>query len=87
MKLVSYASSEFWSLYRALPVDVQARADKQFALFQQNPFHPSLRLKPVGQLWSARINRNVRALAYREGNIFNWFWIGPHTAYERLIGR
>jgi len=87
VKFVSYASSEFWRLYRALPPDIQARADKQFDLFQQNPFHPSLHLKPVGQLWSARINRNVRALAYRERNIFYWFWIGPHADYERLLER
>ena len=24
-------------------------------------------------------------LAVREGNIFTWFWIGPHDEYERII--
>jgi hypothetical protein len=50
-------------------------------------FIPLCILKPVGHLWSARVNKTVRALAYREGRIFYWFWIGPHEDYERLLGR
>ncbi len=87
MKLVSYASDEFWKLYGTLPLDVRRQADKQFELFSQNPFHPSLHLKPVGQVWSVRVNQTFRALAYWESRIFYWFWIGSHQDYERLLGR
>lgn len=62
---VSHASDEFWELYRSLPPDVQKQTDKQFDLFRQNPFQPSLRLKPLGQVWSARVNQAYRVLAYR----------------------
>lgn len=87
MKFLSYASEEYWRLYRALPPEVHRQADKQFELFGRNPFHPSLHLKSVGGMWSARINKSTRALAYRERRIFYWFWIGTHTDYERFLGR
>ena len=84
--LESYASPDFWDLYRNLPDPIQKAADKQFALFRQDPSHPSLHIKPVGDLWSARITDAYRALARRDGNACYWFWIGNHDDYERLIG-
>jgi hypothetical protein len=65
---------------------VQVAWDKQFSLFGKDPTHPSLHLKPVGELWSVRI-KAYRALAVQEGDIFHWFWIGSHGEYERLIDR
>ena len=53
----------FWNLFNALPRDVQALARKNYDLLKRNPNHPSLHLKKVGALWSARIGRNHRALA------------------------
>jgi hypothetical protein len=50
-----------------------------------NPKHPSLQLKPVGALWSARVTDNYRALAIREENVFTWFWIGLHDEYVRIL--
>jgi hypothetical protein len=82
----SHASAEFWARYHQLAVEVQRAADKQFDLFQRDPSHPSLRLKPVGELWSVRVTDAFRALAVRDGNNFYWFWIGPHDEYMRLIG-
>ncbi|HXA05631.1 MAG TPA: hypothetical protein VNY30_12365 [Bryobacteraceae bacterium] len=87
MIFVSHASDEFWELYRSLPPDVQKQADKQFDLFRQNPLHPSLHLKPIGHVWSARVNQAYRVLGYREGAVFYWFWIGSHQEYERVLGR
>ena len=85
MTFRSRASEEFWDLYRRIPRNAQRAADKQFELFRKYPTHPSLHLKPVGGLWSARINDAYRALAMREGDVFYWFWIGPHDEYERLL--
>ena len=87
MTFHSRASEEFWDLYRRIPRNAQRAADKQFELFRKDPTHPSLHLKPVGGLWSARINDAYRALAVREGDVFYWFWVGPHDQYERLINR
>ena len=52
----------------------------------KTPF-TSLQLKPVGAFWSVRISRSYRALAYREDDIFTWFWIGPHDEYEKILYR
>jgi hypothetical protein len=79
------ALAEFWKRYGALSQEAQRQADKQFALLFENPMHPSLHLKPVGEFWSARVTDACRALAVREGNVFTWFWIGSHDEYERLL--
>jgi hypothetical protein len=81
----SKALPEFWDHYHDLPDDIQRRADKQFALLIENPRHPSLQLKPVGEFWSARVTDAYRALAVREVNVLTWFWIGPHDEYERIL--
>lgn len=85
MNFTSYASPEFWKLFAALPEDVQEHARRQYGLFAQNPFHRSLRLKPVGAFWSVRVSRSYRALPVRRKDDFFWFWIGSHSDYERLI--
>jgi hypothetical protein len=87
MTFHSRASEEFWDLYKRIPRNAQRAADKQFDLFRKDPTHPSLHLKPVGGLWSARINDAYRALAVREDDVLYWFWVGPHDQYERLINR
>ena len=61
------------------------RAGKQYALFQGNPLHPSLRLKAVGPFWSVRVSGSYRALAIRKGDVFHWIWIGPHDEYEEIL--
>ena len=79
-------SEDFRRAYDALPAEVRALADKNFRLLMDNPNHPALRLKKVGPYWSARIGRNYRALAVERPYGFLWFWIGPHSDYDRLIG-
>ncbi|MFZ0960558.1 MAG: hypothetical protein WAO35_06595 [Terriglobia bacterium] len=85
MNFTSHASKEFWALYHNLPEPVREQARKQYELFAQDPFHRSLRLKPVGPFWSVRISRSYRAVAARRGDQLYWFWIGSHRSYERLI--
>jgi hypothetical protein len=85
VRFASHASAEFWKLYHSLSPETQQQADKQFALFEKDPFHPSLHLKPVGEFWSVRVNQAVRALALRDEQVFYWFWIGAHRKYESII--
>jgi uncharacterized membrane protein len=87
LNFTSHASPEFWTLFDGLPKQVQQQAVKQYELFAQNPYHPSLHLKLVGPFWSVRISRSYRALAARRGDEFFWFWIGSHSDYEKLIPR
>jgi hypothetical protein len=58
-----FATPEFWFHYRRLPTTIQQLADKNFALLQQDQKRPSLRLKKVGVVWSARDGLHYRVLA------------------------
>ncbi|MBK8457339.1 MAG: hypothetical protein IPL47_09730 [Phyllobacteriaceae bacterium] len=80
-----HALPSFWKGYRQLDASLQALADKQFDLLENDPRHPSLHFKPVGKFWSARIDRSHRCLAVRKGDDIVWFWIGGHAQYEKLI--
>lgn len=64
---------------------MQELADKNFALLKSDPRHPSVRLKKVGNIWSARIGLRYRALAKERGEGLVWFWIGPHGSYDKLL--
>ncbi len=79
------ATSRFWRLYQALSRQVRELADRNFDLLKENPRHPSLHFKKVGNLWSARVGLQYRALAAEEGEDIIWFWIGNHDEYDRLL--
>jgi hypothetical protein len=83
--MMHFATPDFWAHYRQLPDDIQKLADKNFALLQQNPQHPSLRLKKVGIFWSARVGLHYRALAKDRAEGLVWFWIGHHSEYEKFL--
>jgi len=83
----SHAVPEFWDCYYRLPESVRSLADKKYALFQEDPFHPSLGLQQKGEIWTVNIGRSYRALAWRQGNGFHWYWIGSHEAYNKLLRR
>jgi len=82
------ASPEFWACYRALPKDVQELADDKFKLLKAEPRHPSLHLKKVGRLWSARVGLHHRVVGLNAPNHggIAWFWIGTHAEYDKLLG-
>ncbi len=85
-----FASSSFWKEYQALPQEIRNRADKQFTLLKENPQHPSLQFKKLGEsrgheVWSARVTLSYRALAIKQADSYLWFWIGSHETYDSLI--
>jgi len=75
----------FWDRYAELPEDVRQQAVKQYHLLRKNPSYPSLRFKAAGRFWAVRISASYRALAIRKGDVFHWFWIGPHDEYARIL--
>jgi hypothetical protein len=88
--MIHRANADFWNDYRALAAEVRARADKQFALLQDNPQHPSLQFKKLGdrngqEIWSVRVTLKYRALAVGLPNEYVWFWIGEHNVYDARI--
>jgi len=81
-----WASAEFWALYGALPLEVRATADKNFALLKADSRHPSLRFKRIGRAWSVRVGDRYRALGHDVPGGIQWFWIGSHAEYDKIIG-
>jgi hypothetical protein len=81
-----FKDPKFKPLYDALPLRVRRLADKNFALLKQNPKHPSLHFKRVkDDLWSVRVGLTHRELATEGTDGFQWFWIGSHAEYDRLV--
>jgi len=84
VKIFSTGTPEFWRLYRALPVEARALAQKNYQLWQANAFHSSLRFKPLGgSNWSARVGDHFRAVGKFSGSNFIWEWIGTHEEYNK----
>lgn len=81
------ATSTFWFHYRQLPAGIQRLADENFQLLKEDSRHPSLHFKRVGRYWSARVGIHYRAIGVQDGEEVIWFWIGHHSAYDRLVGR
>ena len=84
--MIHHTSPDFWYCYRSLPEDIQKRADKAYELLRQNPRHPSLHFKKVGDLWSVRVTLEYRALAVEAHDGYVWFWIGTHEDYDKILG-
>ena len=80
-------NAKFWKFYEELPRDIQKLADENFELLKRDPRHPSLHLKKVGRMWSARVGIHYRAVAVEDGAEMAWFWIGHHSKYDKLMGR
>ncbi len=84
----STTTSQFWKRYKALPEDVQRRADKAYKLWQINPYAHGLYFKRVSKrqpIYAVRIGRGFRALGLLEKDAVIWFWIGDHNEYKRLL--
>jgi hypothetical protein len=83
----SSTTPDFWKYYSSLSPELKQQARKAYRLWNNNPKHPSLCFKSVGQAWSIRISLNYRAMALLEGDTFYWFWIGKHDEYEIILGQ
>ena len=83
--MIHHAAADFWVAYRALPAEVQALADRAFALLKSDPHHPSLHFKKVLSFRSIRVGIHHRALGVEVRGGILWFWIGNHAEYDRLV--
>ena len=81
----SSTKKSFRSRLRTLSPEIRTLAVKNFRLWLRDPRHPSIQFKKVGHFWSARIGSDYRALAIAADERVEWFWIGPHDEYDRII--
>jgi hypothetical protein len=54
-------------------------------LLKANSRHPSLQLKRIEELWSARIGQHYRAIGIDAPGGIQWIWIGSHADYDKFI--
>ncbi|MCC3494866.1 MULTISPECIES: hypothetical protein [unclassified Microcoleus] len=86
----SSVTRSFRTRLESLPASVQEQADKAYALWQDDPYHPSLQFKRVSQkqpIYSARVSINYRVLGLLEADRIYWYWIGAHDEYDELLKR
>ena len=73
-----------------LPIVVQEQADRAYALWRSDPYHPGLQFKRVSRrqpIYSVRVGIGYRALGLREDDHIFWFWIGSPAEYDELLRR
>jgi hypothetical protein len=84
----SATTARFRAQYAAAPLTVRTKIQAAHALWLEDPGHPSLRFKKVHAsepIYSARVDLDWRALGLLDGDTVVWFWVGPHSEYERLL--
>ena len=86
--MISHTHKNFWKLYEKLPKNIKELSKKQYLLFTNDPYHASLHFKCVHSnkpIYSARINKDYRAVGVLSNSVIIWFWIGNHKDYEKLL--
>ena len=86
----SRTTKRFGQMLAKLPSNIRQQAKGAYSLFRENPHHPSLRFKKVHDaepIYAVRININYRAVGVVDSGEIVWFWIGPHTEYEKLLNQ
>jgi mRNA-degrading endonuclease RelE of RelBE toxin-antitoxin system len=84
----SRTTAQFRKLLADLPKSVQEQTRKAYRQFKQDPSYPSLRFKKVHPklpIYSARINKDYRAVGQLEEDTVIWFWVGSHAEYDLLL--
>ncbi|MEH2372951.1 type II toxin-antitoxin system RelE family toxin [Nostoc sp.] len=72
----SSVTKTFRKQFSDLPASVQEQAVKAYALWQADPYHPSLQFKQVSQrqpIYSARVSLNYRVLGLLESDSIYWY--------------
>lgn len=83
--MIGRTHGRFWKHFDALPAVIQKLAREKYAIWREDPSHPSLKFEERRNgICVVRIGEHYRALGVREGEIVAWFWIGTHAAYNRF---
>jgi mRNA-degrading endonuclease RelE of RelBE toxin-antitoxin system len=86
----SRITSRFRQMFAHLPAQVKQQTRKAYQQFKQDPHHPSLRFKKVHPklpIYSARINKDYRAVGQLDQDTVIWFWVGSHTEYDLFLNQ
>lgn len=84
----SRLTNAFRAAFRTLPEHIKHSARRNYKLWKENPQHPGLQFKRVGnkqEAYSVRVGIGWRAIGVKTGDTIVWFWIGSHAEYDRLL--
>lgn len=87
----SIITKDFRDRFDLLPLAIQRQARAAYRVFKANPSHPGLRFHRVTikgsnkTLHSVSIGIHYRALAQERDGVLEWFWIGHHAVYDKLL--
>ena len=85
LSMKSSTTTEFWECYSRLPPQIKQLARRTYKLWAQDHNHGSLHFKQIGRVWSIRVGLHYRALGLSKADSVEWFWIGHHHDYDRLL--
>lgn len=88
--MTSRFTKGYAKLLARLPAHAKKRAIKAAELLEHDSRHPGLHFKEVSKkegAWCIRVSRDYRMVGYREADTVTWFWIGAHSAYDKLLAR
>lgn len=80
------ALSTFQKDYKSLPRVVQKQFEKAIRLCEENPRHPSLRVKKMegtADIWEARVTQSCRFTFNWEGDVVTLRRIGTHNILRK----
>lgn len=80
------ALSTFQRDFNSLPREIQKQFEKVIRLFEENPRHPSLRVKKMegtGGIWEARVTQSHRFTFNWESGVVTLRRIGTHDILKK----
>lgn len=84
-----FVTEEFEKRYKKLPANIKNKAEKQTAVFKENPLHSSLNLEKLEpknkQLWSIRVDKKYRIVfRFLKNKDVLFLTVGPHDWIYRI---
>ena len=81
----SSTTTEFWECYSRLSPEIKKLARRTYQTWVADPRHKSLHFEKTGRVWSIRIGLHYRALGLSKEHGIEWFWIGSHDEYDKIL--
>jgi hypothetical protein len=86
----SRTTERFRKAFSELPDPIKDQARQAYRQFLLNPRHAGLRFKKVHPklpIYSLRVGIGYRAVGRAYAEEIEWFWIGTHADYDRLLSQ
>ena len=89
--MINRTTPSFQKIYGNLPEQDRRIADAAYAKYKRDPalvaFEQKFRRPDGRKVFSADLGRGWRALAIVDESFVDWFWLGKHKEYDRLLNR